>query len=215
MTIKDAPHATLIGDLVGSRRAADRRRLHGALTGALADVASTRPGVFPLRVIAGDEFQGGWASLGECLDIAFRLRIALLEAEVDVRLGVGWGTTALLADDGIEDGPGWWSARAAIEEVAALQGRAATRGVRIGFQAAPESPRPDAPAIRAALLCRDHLVSLCDDRSRRILGGLMQGESQLDLADAEGISAQAVSQRVGRDGLGLIVGASRELAALP
>ena len=42
----------------------------------------------------------------------------------------------------------------------------------------------------------------------------MQGASQLELAEAEGVSAQAVSQRVARDGLGLIVAASAELAEL-
>ncbi len=214
MRINSGVQATLIGDIVGSRQAQDRRRVHRTLVDVLSSVAADHPGDSTLRIPAGDEFQGSWASLGECLDVAFRIRLALLAEDVDVRVGAGWGTTTVLGDDGIEDGPGWWSARAAIEEAAALQGKAATRSVRMSFRAAEDSPRPDAPAIRAALRCRDHLVSLCDDRSRRILGGLMQGASQLELAEAEGVSAQAVSQRVARDGLALVVAASAELAEL-
>lgn len=217
MTIKEwaGPRATLIGDVVGSRRAGDRRAAHRALTAALERLNAQVPATSPLRVIAGDEFQGAYAALGSALDVALRVRLLLLEDEVDLRLGVGWGPTSPLDDAGVEDGPGWWAARAAIEEVADRQGRAASRSARTAFRAADETPRPEAAAVEAALRCRDHLLGLCDTRSRRILRGLMDGTTQLDLARAEGITAQAVSQRVAHDGLAVLAAASAELARLP
>ena len=70
-----------------------------------------------LRVTVGDEFQGTYATLGEAVEAALRVRLALLP-EVDTRFGLGRGeVTVLDARRGIEDGPGWWAARAAIEEV--------------------------------------------------------------------------------------------------
>jgi hypothetical protein len=64
---------------------------------------------------------------------------------------------------------------------------------------------PTADAINAALLGRDHLLGSLDERSLRIVKGLMNGHAKKELASSEGISASAVSQRAGRDGLDLIV----------
>jgi len=70
-------------------------------------------------------------------------------------------------------------------------------------------------AVNAALICRDHLLGSLDERSIRIVRGLMTGRTKKDLAAAEGISASAVSQRASRDGLDLIVLASQYLRSLP
>jgi hypothetical protein len=74
--------------------------------------------------------------------------------------------------------------------------------------------RHDVDAINAALLCRDHLLGLLDDRSIRILKGLLSNHTKKDIAAAEDISASAVSQRAGRDGLDLIVQASQYLRSI-
>ncbi|ETZ44439.1 hypothetical protein L837_3561 [Mycobacterium avium MAV_061107_1842] len=43
----------------------------------------------------------------------------LLAPEIDVRFGLGWGAVTVLdAAAGIQDGPGWWTARAAIQQTA-------------------------------------------------------------------------------------------------
>jgi hypothetical protein len=64
-------------------------------------------------------------------------------------------------------------------------------------------------------MCRDHLLGSIDDRSLRIVKGLLTSQTKKDIAAAEGISASAVSQRAGRDGLDLLVAASRYLRAVP
>lgn len=207
-----SPCGMLIGDVVGSRRSADRSELHRAVTAALGKVADGA--IDPPRFTVGDEFQGSYPTVGAAIDAAMSLRL-LAAPNIDMRFGIGWGATTVLdAKAGIQDGPGWWAARDAIEQTAAAQRRPGFAHTRTTFRA-EEHSRNDVPAINAALLCRDHLLGSLDDRSLRILQGLMSNRTKKELATAEGISPSAVSQRASRDGLGLIVVASQHLRSLP
>jgi SatD family (SatD) len=200
--------ATLIGDVIGSRRAADRGSLHRKLAAALRGVAGAA--IDPPEFTVGDEFQGSYPRVGLAIDAALSLRMAV-SPDIDVRFGIGWGSVTILdARTGIQDGPGWWAAREAIEWTASVQRQPGLALVRTSFRVLGED-RSDADAINAALICRDHLVGSLDDRSLRIVKGLLNNQTKKDLAAAEGISASAVSQRAGRDGLDLIVLASQYL----
>ena len=75
-----------------------------------------------------------------------------------------------------------------------------------------EPGAPDPASVDAALRCRDHLLGSLDERSQRILGGLMAGRTQAEIADSEDISASAVSQRVRGDGLALLLQVADQLA---
>ena len=70
---------------------------------------------------------------------------------------------------GIQDGPGWWAAREAIEWTASAQRQPGLALVRMSFRG---DDRDDVDAVNAALICRDHLIGSLDDRSIRILKGL-------------------------------------------
>lgn len=204
--------AMLIGDVVGSRRSADRPELHRAVTGALAQVADGA--IDPPQFTVGDEFQGSYPTVGAAIDAALSLRLSV-SPNVDVRFGIGWGAATVLdAATGIQDGPGWWAARDAIQLTAQAQRQPGFARTRTTFQASDNS-RDDVAAINAALLCRDHLLGSLDNRSLRILKGLMNNQTKKELATAEGISPSAVSQRASRDGLDLIVLASQYLRSLP
>jgi SatD family (SatD) len=206
-----APRATLIGDVVGSRLVADRTAQHQALNQALAEIAAGA--IDPPAFTVGDEFQGSYPTVGEAIDAALSLRLAVAP-DIDVRFGIGWGAVMMLdASAGIQDGPGWWAAREAIEWTATAQRQPGLALVRTSFRVNGLS-RPDVDAINAALLCRDHLLGLLDDRSIRILKGLLSNHTKKDIAAAEDISASAVSQRAGRDGLDLIVQASQYLRSI-
>src|SRR6478735_7948362 len=217
-TMKDqASRCVVIGDLVGSRGAPNRRALHRAVEQALVSVNDAVPAVTELRITVGAAFEA-----------ALRVRLELLPA-ADVRVGIGRGPVQLLdAERGIEDGPGWWAARAAIEAVEEAAGRAATRHLRTAYHPAPEAGAAagatvpdgigrggDADAVNAALLCRDHLVGSLSERSVRLLRGLMDPHTtQSELATLEGISASAVSQRVRADGIGAVLAAEDLLRGL-
>jgi hypothetical protein len=202
--------ATLIGDVVGSRRVADRSAAHRRLNRALADVAANAIDAPAFTV--GDEFQGSYPTVGAAIDAALSVRLAVAPG-IDVRFGIGWGAVMVLdANAGIQDGPGWWAAREAIEWTASAQRQPGLALVRTSFRG---DGRDDVDAINAALLCRDHLIGSLDDRSIRILKGLLSNHSKKDIAAAEGVSASAVSQRAGRDGLDLIAYASQYLRSVP
>jgi SatD family (SatD) len=203
--------ATLIGDVVGSRHLADRTGQHRALNRALGDIAAEA--IDPPAFTVGDEFQGSYPSVGSAIDAALSLRF-VVAPNIDVRFGIGWGAVMVLdASAGIQDGPGWWAAREAIEWTASAQRQPGLALVRTSFRVSGEA-RADVDAINAALLCRDHLIGSLDDRSLRILKGLLSNHTKKDIAIAEGISASAVSQRAGRDGLDLIVQASHYLRSV-
>jgi SatD family (SatD) len=202
--------AALIGDVVGSRRVADRSGEHHALNSALRDVAANA--IDPPAFTVGDEFQGSYPTVGAAINAALSLRLAVAPG-IDVRFGIGWGAVTVLdASAGIQDGPGWWAAREAIEWTASAQRQPGLALVRTSFRG---NDRDDIDAINAALICRDHLIGSLDERSIRIVKGLLTNQTKKDIAASEGISASAVSQRAGRDGLDLIVVASRYLRSVP
>ena len=199
-----ASKATVIGDVVRSRQAQDRSALHRRLDRAL------RYASFAFTV--GDEFQGSYPTVGDAIDAALRVRLEVAPG-IDVRFGIGWGDVTVLDEQArIQDGPGWWAAREAIEQTAAAQRQPGLALVRTTFRSGGK--RDDVDAINAALMCRDHLLGSLDDRSLRILQGLMDKQPKKDIAQAEGISPSAVSQRAGRDGLDLIVRASEHLRSI-
>jgi DNA-binding CsgD family transcriptional regulator len=195
----------VLGDLVGSRRAPERAALHRSLTQVLAEL-NDRWGS-DLRVTAGDEFQGTVPSLGAACAVALAVRLALLP-EHDARHGIGVGQRSVLdPESGIEDGPAWWAARAAIDDAHALASRAATRSARTVVRRADGTsvaPGPEG-ALNAALLTRDELLGRLDARSLSVLRGLLSGRTQKEIAADEGISPSAVSQRLRHDALGVVM----------
>ncbi len=203
-----APVATLIGDLIGSRLVVDRARLHAQFARALEVANEQHRPRQPLRITVGDEFQGTFDSVGQALRTAAWLRLEL--APVELRYGVGWGAvTELAAEPRVEDGPGWWAARDAIVAVEEQATRPGLRHARTAYRRAAGVGGPDPETLNAALLCRDHLVGSLSDRALRILRGLRDGQSQTAIAETEGISASAVSQRVRGDGLAVVLAAER------
>lgn len=212
---------TLIGDLIGSRSSADRRRLHRRFADVLDRVNTELRPPTPVRMQVGDEYQGVFATLGDALHASLLVRLALLP-DADVRHGIGRGPVEVLSEDPrVEDGPGWWAARAAIERVEDAEGRPGERSLRTAYVATSDPAERDEgmaaqeAAVNAALVLRDHLVSGLSPRSVSVLRGLLDGASQRDLAEALGISPSAVSQRVRGDGLGAIIAAHELTRGMP
>lgn len=195
--------AVLIGDVVGSRLARDREQLHRRVGDALAEVSAAYGGT--LRFTVGDEYQGTFRTVGGALRATLALRVRLLP-EADVRHGVGFGEVRLLDEAArIEDGPGWWAAREAIEAVKAAEQRPATRALRTAYRPAEGQPGPDAAAVNAALTGRDQIVGALSGRGVAVLRGLLDGRTQREIAEAEGVSTSAISQRVRHDGSGMVL----------
>ncbi|WEV79459.1 SatD family protein [Janibacter cremeus] len=204
---------TLIGDVVSSRSAPDRQELHALLQETLTAVTAATDPIHPLRITVGDEFQGAWERRGQALHAAFLLRLSLLP-RVETRYGLGRGEVTTLEQDGtVQDGPGWWSAREAI--TAAKGAEADVRSDGLVVRTRWQEDGPTGPALDAAVRHRDLLVAGLDDRSLRLLRGLLQHRTQRALAEEEGISPTAVSRRVHRDGLEQLVAIDADLSVLP
>ena len=111
----------LIGDLVGSRDLPDRAATQRRVAEVLDRVATAVPGVQPLEATVGDEFQGAWDHLGEAVRAQLLVR-TLLRPAVDVRAGIGCGTTEVYDATRrplLQDGPAWWAAREALDSLGA------------------------------------------------------------------------------------------------
>lgn len=192
MEMKSESSFAVIGDLVGSRRAPSRAAVQRALESALERVNALAPSTQPLAPTIGDEFQAMYQDLQSALLCGLAVRLALPE-EMDARIGIGRGANEIVGatDYGLtQDGPAWWSARAAIDEVKRRERR--TSGLRTWFW--------EGGVVNAYVMTRDHLVSGFDGRQRRLLLGLLEGTSQAELAEREAISASAVSQSLRRSG---------------
>lgn len=205
--------ATLIGDVVASRAQPDRRAGQQRVDEALRRAHERHPWIHPATTTAGDEFEATYAGVGAAIGAAMTVRLDLLD-EVDLRFGIGFGEVTILGErTPSQDGPAWWSAREAIEDVAARGKRSATRTARMAYRSSDPSAPPPA-AIDPALACVDALVGTLDPRSLRLLRGLVDGRSQRELALAEGISTSAVSQRVRADSLTVVTDALQQLTTL-
>ena len=130
-----------------------------------------------------------------------------LAPDAQLRHGIGWGTVAVLADEPrVEDGPGWWAARAAIETVKRDAAKPATRPAAHGLPTGPEdTDGPDPDAVNAALMLSGPDGWLC-------LGAVAAaapwdcstGGTQAELADGRGHLglgglAAGPPRRAGRD----------------
>ncbi|WP_228386980.1 SatD family protein [Ornithinicoccus halotolerans] len=205
---------TVIGDVVGSRRASDRRGTQRRLQQGLAAVNSEACTDDPLVVTVADEFQGSYSRLGEALHAVARLR-AELSPGVDVRFGVGRGPVEVIDEQaGTQDGPGWWVARGAIDQVRQAQARTGWEAIRTSY--AEHDPDPGrVAAVRAALVCQDVVLGSLDETGWRIVRGLMAGRTQAEIAEGLGITRQAVQQRRKHGHLPMVLDAIARLRELP
>ena len=204
----------LIGDIVASRAHRHRQALHDAFAAAVERANDEVPVDDPAVITVGDEFQGVYPSLGEALRASFVVRAALFP-RADIRFGLGRGAVSTLDPvRGIHDGPAYWAAREAITLAEDRAQRAQTRTSRTAYLA-PDEPADTVAVVRAALDCLDFMVGSMSNTSREILGALMNGHAQHDIAEQVGISPSAVSQRVRRDGIGVALEAMTTLGELP
>ena len=204
----------MLGDVVGSREHPDPGRRRRLVADALALANDRLAPKQPLTPTIGDEFQGLFADLVSALDATLLVRLALL-GEVDVRFGIGAGPLMTFESSRApfdQDGPAWWSAREAVDHVRGVsQRQESSRGLRTRWvDAGGERPFVVA-AVNAFLQCRDELVAGMDPRDAAAMLGLLAEEPLTRIAEAEGVSVSALSQRAIRGGLYAIRRAHVEL----
>lgn len=199
----------VIADIVGSRLLPDRSRAQAAFEATMAQVEKDHPlATEPLRPTVGDEFQAVYPRLADALGSLLLVQLALPEG-LECRFGIGIGAIGPFASGAgtLSDGPGWWSARDAIDHVHRLQQRAAP-SARTWVVVAPEEDgdmHRAASLANAYLLARDQVVGAMGERARRLTYGRCRGVTQRELAAAEGITQPAVSQALTAAGSAAVV----------
>lgn len=199
----------VIADIVGSRRLADRGAAQRILDTAIAQVEEALPlAARRLHPTVGDEQQGLYDSLDDALASLLLLQLSLPDG-LECRFGLGIGDvgTFASASGDLQDGPGWWAAREAIEIVHLKQQRAAP-SARTWVVATDDEDAGMHAEVRHAnayLLVRDQLVSAMNERARRLTRGRCLGVTQRVLATSEGISQSAVSQSLSSAGSSAVV----------
>lgn len=188
--------AALIGDVIGSRKHPDRAVLQRRLVELLESVTGRVGGRLDMTI--GDEFQGAYPSLEDAVRASLLLHLEAGET-IRFRIGVGWGDllveTAGLAPFG-QDGPAWWRARAAIEQLAEMSG---------GARTLVDTDTDWDSMINHFLAMRDALVNGFDGADFSIATGLLAGRTQREIATEVGIHESSVSRRISNRGIGLIV----------
>jgi hypothetical protein len=207
----------VIADLVHSRAQPDRRAAQEALVAALEEVNGIVEAVSAMSPTVGDESQAVYADVPSALLATMLVRLQLPES-LDCRFGIGVGALDVIGHGehgAIQDGPAWWCARdAIIEAKRRQQGRHPS--LRTWYLVDEREPGvPAASVTNAYLLCRDQLVSAMNGRSRRLLRGLLLGQTQTELAHAEGITQSAVSQSLRRSGAHALLGGLSLMTAVP
>ncbi len=235
-------YAAVLCDVVGSRRHPDRAVLQAAVRAAAQAVNERIRALDPLTATVGDELQATYHDPVTALRAVVHLRLELMGV-VQIRAGVGWGDIVIHDPDRSpfgQDGPAWWLARKALDDIAAANSRstkAAAMALAVdvggdddpaatGERAHPESggkplPPPQPFRVDAVGLLQsefalfDQALARLDATEAAIVVADLDGVSTRTIAERLGVGPSAVSQRRHRNHLPELVAALRHLEGAP
>ena len=211
----------VIADIVGSRTLTDRADAQRIFEAALERASEGLALLQAPYPTVGDEFQAVAYTLEDALILTLRAQL-LLPPQLQLRFGIGVGRIEEFASGvhrqapargrgaesaALQDGSAWWAARAAINRAHDVQD-ASNPFIRTWFMvhASVESEFSShcQTCINAMLSLRDHSILKLSARHRRITASLLLGKTQVEIARAEKLSQQAISDFARGTGAGLI-----------
>jgi hypothetical protein len=207
--MSDTAPVALIADVIGSRGHTDRNEVQRSVEDALELIAQAVPPVQAFRATVGDEFQAVYPSRNAALRATLFAGLLPQDGPL-LRFGLGEGDIGGVSSrtsERIEDGPGWWHAREAIEAVASQQRRFSF--LRSWYIS--DAPEQDV-AVNAYLLTRDQLLGGLSVRARDYARGVAQGANQKSIAAEHGVSQPAVSKLLRESGAATLIEGFRMLS---
>lgn len=217
MTLRYAVIADIVGSRALTNRADAQRIFEAALERASEGLALPQ---VPYPTV-GDEFQAVAYTLEDALLLTLRAQL-LLPSQLQLRFGIGAGRIEEFASGvhrqdpargrgaesaALQDGSAWWAARAAINRAHDVQD-ASNPFIRTWFMAHASVDSAFSShcqtCINAMLTLRDHSILKLSARHRRITASLLLGKTQVEIARAEKLSQQAISDFARGTGAGLI-----------
>lgn len=211
----------VIADIVGSRTLTNRADAQRIFEAALERASEGLALLQAPYATVGDEFQAVAYTLEDALLLTLRAQL-LLPPQLQLRFGIGAGRIEEFASGvhrqapargrgadsaALQDGSAWWAARAAINRAHDVQD-ASNPFIRTWFMAhasvESEFSSHCQTCINAMLSLRDHSILKLSARHRRITASLLLGKTQVEIARAEKLSQQAISDFARGTGAGLI-----------
>ena len=211
----------VIADIVGSRTLTNRADAQTIFETALERASEGLALLQAPYPTVGDEFQAVAYTLEDALLLTLRAQL-LLPSQLQLRFGIGAGRIEEFASGAhrqvpargrgaesaaLQDGSAWWAARAAINRAHDVQD-ASNPFIRTWFMAhasiESEFSSHCQTCINAMLSLRDHSILKLSARHRRITASLLLGKTQVEIARAEKLSQQAISDFARGTGAGLI-----------
>lgn len=211
----------VIADIVGSRTLTNRADAQGIFEATLERASEGLALLQAPYPTVGDEFQAVAYTLEDALLLTLRAQL-LLPSQLQLRFGIGAGRIEEFASGvhrqvpargrgaesaALQDGSAWWAARAAINRAHDVQD-ASNPFIRTWFMAhasvESEFSSHCQTCINAMLSLRDHSILKLSARHRRITASLLLGKTQVEIARAEKLSQQAISDFARGTGAGLI-----------
>lgn len=211
----------VIADIVGSRtltNRADAQKIFEAALERASEGLALLQAPYPT---VGDEFQAVAYTLEDALLLTLRAQL-LLPPQLQLRFGIGAGRIEEFASGvhrqapargrgaesaALQDGSAWWAARGAINRAHDVQD-ASNPFIRTWFMAhasvESEFSSHCQTCVNAMLSLRDHSILKLSARHRRITAALLLGKTQVEIARAEKLSQQAISDFARGTGAGLI-----------
>lgn len=186
----------VIADIVQSRKLPDRAATQKKLQEVIAEVESRFRVPAGLQPTVGDEFQAIYASARQARTILLELKLAL-PLDVQLRFGIGIGQIQEVTGTALQDGPGWYAAREAIEQVE-QRAQSSQSWLRTWFAADADATACE--QLNSSLILEDFVLSKMKARERRITLMVLRGIPQVEVARSEKVSQPAVSQSLQRSG---------------
>lgn len=190
-------YLVLIGDIVHSRSLSNRnavQRKFASVCARLNAEAEQLSLASPLTITLGDEFQAVFKTSAKLWECILRLEAAMAPLEIRFAVGVGGISTPLKSDTAMGmDGPAFYAARAAMEQLKKAGGRYRIAGLA-----------DEEVFINAVLdlLGRNRMKW----RASRvlILASLLQGKNASEISKLTKTSEQAVYRNIRDGALGTI-----------
>ena len=197
-------YAAIIGDIIGSKKIKERDESQKKLKQVLETLNQEYKTTISssLTLTLGDEFQGLFSSPAFILEIIDKIKFNMYP--VELRFGIGFGEILTEIDREISigsDGPAYWHARAAINNVHEENDYHYSRLlIKKGNESSQEK------VINDSLKLCDFIESRWRETQRELVEvsvikfGHYQLVSQTELAGMLGVSKQATNQRIQSSG---------------